>query len=938
MATADIELFMTKLRWLLYDDTNDLVRTNPLIKAKKPDIQLLYEELGSLIDLWFKYWTNNQEQLHELEDLGSWKRELTDVAREAEDIIDVFISYAILNNNIKGSNKRLRHDTSVSHGASVNWHTYSALEAPSCFSPGISNGMLDYPLNLKYVMDSIKSIGKEMSNMKCMVNNKTIQQFVKKDMMNKKSQATRSSCSIHTATVKQRAAKHEEVIVGFDADALSIIDRLTGGRKQLDIISIVGMGGLGKTTLATKIYNDQYAVYYFDIRGWISVSQAYSKRDLLIQILVSIGKTVHDTTSEPKVCEMLYKSLKGRKYLIVIDDIWSAAAWDDLRLCFPDDKTGSRVLLTTRLAEVACHANRGSFTHNLQLLSEEKSWELLCRKTFRGVECPEKLIETGKHIARECQGLPLALVVIAGLLEKAEKTKDLWESVVKRVSSYIVNDPEGCLDVLALSYDHLPCHLRNCFLYISGFPKDGKIQVQRLIRLWMAEGFIKEAGQRSMEEEAEDYLMDLVDRNLLAVADRRSDGGIKSCHLHDLLRELCLKKANEEGFFKKITVSYCNSFSTSSIKKQRRLITDFELLCSFCQDSPTHIRSVLCFHYGVPSVSPNPMQWELFLLLRVLDLLNFPIINSGMRLGKLVHLKYLAVWFLSKNIDYTPSEDYCEFSISKAYIWSLQTLILRGKFQVFKFSGENIANTVNLRHLRCDNINISIYFGVPLLLNLQTVSTLRLDCTTISWQHSFPNIKKLGCSVSSTSSDRAFLNFAMLTHLQALNLQNDMDIPLPAKNPITFPETLKNLALKGCRLPWIYMSTIQRLPKLEVLKLLDSSFEGDMWDVGNYKFIHLKLLKLQKLKIKSWEASSINFPNLRKLVVKTCKDLKEIPLVLGNISTLEHIEIDYSNILIRESVNRIQEEQHAMGNYDIHVTFSDIDPCEVFFEGNPYYD
>lgn len=154
----------------------------------------------------------------------------------------------------------------------------------------------------------------------------------------------------------------------------------------------------------------------------------------------------------------------------------------------------------------------------------------------------------------------------------------------------------------------------------------------------MAEGFIKEAGQRSMEEEAEDYLMDLVDRNLLAVADRRSDGGIKSCHLHDLLRELCLKKANEEGFFKKIAISYCNSFSTSSIKKQQH--SDFELLCSFCQDSPTHIRSVLCFHYCAPS--DYSMQWGLFLLLRVLDLLNFPIINYnlGMRLGKLVHLKY----------------------------------------------------------------------------------------------------------------------------------------------------------------------------------------------------------------------------------------------------------------------------------------------------------
>ncbi|CAH1429930.1 unnamed protein product [Lactuca virosa] len=287
------------------------------------------------------------------------------------------------------------------------------------------------------------------------VNNNNIRHLVEPQIANPQ---------VAAARVNPSGAEHEQIIVGFDEVSLSIMDRLTGEyRKQLDIISIVGMGGV-----------------------------AYTTRDLLIGILASMGISVHEAITEQKLCEMVYKSLKGRKYLMVIDDIWSTKAWDNLRQCFPDDNKGSRIILTTRLTEVALHAKPGGFTHNLQCLTEEKSWELLCRKSFRGYESPQTLIETGKHIAQKCQGLPLALVVIAGILEKGEKSKDLWEKVAESVSSYIADDPKGCLDTLALSYEHLPHHLKNCFLYVAGFPEDYEIQARRLIRLWMAEGFVKE--------------------------------------------------------------------------------------------------------------------------------------------------------------------------------------------------------------------------------------------------------------------------------------------------------------------------------------------------------------------------------------------------------------------------------------------------------------
>ncbi|KAJ0877852.1 putative leucine-rich repeat domain superfamily [Helianthus annuus] len=183
------------------------------------------------------------------------------------------------------------------------------------------------------------------------------------------------------------------------------------------------------------------------------------------------------------------------------------------------------------------------------------------------------------------------------------------------------------------------------------------------------------------------------------------------------------------------------------------------------------------------------------------------------------------------------------------------------------------------------------------------------------------------------------LSFAMLTHLEALNIYKYKyeREPLTLSNPIRFPETLKKPTLKGLCLPWNYMSTIQRLPKLEVLKLLDSSFTGHLWETGDEQFHQLKYLKLTRLNIRVWEASSINFPSLRKLAVRSCKDLREIPLVLGNISTLEYINIDYSNSRVLESVNRIQNAQHDIGNYDIHVSITHMDQSEVFFQGGPLH-
>ncbi|MFS8034570.1 putative P-loop containing nucleoside triphosphate hydrolase [Helianthus anomalus] len=166
---------------------------------------------------------------------------------------------------------------------------------------------------------------------------------------------------------------------------------------------------------------------------------------------------------------------------------------------------------------------------------------------FENGKCPWRLYDVGKMISAKCYGLPLAISITAGLL-RSRWTRAYWKEVAESLSNYIVRDPNQYMDTLALSYNHLPSHLRPCFLYLGVFPGDCDIPVHKLIRLWVAQGFIDQSTSKSLEDVAEDYLMDLLGRSLVIVSKKGDDGQIKACHVHDLLRSLCMWKAKEEAF------------------------------------------------------------------------------------------------------------------------------------------------------------------------------------------------------------------------------------------------------------------------------------------------------------------------------------------------------------------------------------------------------
>ncbi|XP_031101466.1 putative late blight resistance protein homolog R1A-4 isoform X2 [Ipomoea triloba] len=366
-------------------------------------------------------------------------------------------------------------------------------------------------------------------------------------------------------------------MVGNNNALEEIKDKLTNSSKEREVISITGMGGIGKTTLTEKVYEDKDIKRHFDIQAWITVSQSYSLDDLLRVLLQSIdasSPTEEHCAGTFELKDKVRKLLLGKRYLIAIDDVWSTQVWDDLKICFPSEKrNGSRVLLTTRLTNVATHASSGGLPFSMPTLSKEESWDLFCKKVFAKESCPPSIEfeKIGRDIVMKCKGLPLSIMVIAGILSKAEMKVEDWENVARDVAlSSTLYEEQNCEKILLLSYNHLPENLKTCFLYLGVFPEDYKIPAQRLVTYWIAQGFVEDEAlvANNKEEVAWQKLQDLIDRNLILVEERGWCGRIRTCKIHDLTHEMCLRLAKGKNILHVIDDKFQIGSSSKGISQE----------------------------------------------------------------------------------------------------------------------------------------------------------------------------------------------------------------------------------------------------------------------------------------------------------------------------------------------------------------------------------
>ncbi|CDP11697.1 unnamed protein product [Coffea canephora] len=410
--------------------------------------------------------------------------------------------------------------------------------------------------------------------------------------------------------IRDQALLIEEAkLVGIDQPKKELISEVLDDDSHLKVVSVVGTGGLGKTTLVKKVYDEAVVKKQFQSHAWITVSQNFQFnviiKDLIQQLYEEIRQPVPSQVESMKgirLSEFVKDFLKERRYILVLDDVWSLNAWETIKYVLPDCNIASRVVLTTRIADVAsasCLASH-DFIHKMSPLSYEDSWTLFCNRTFQSNGCPSNLEEVCRKILKKCEGLPLGIVTMGGVLALKDKDKiDEWEMIFRGFGSEV--DGSGKLDrirkILLLSYSDLPHHLKNCLLYLSIYPEDYPIDVQeRMIATNIAMRYLKE----------------LINRSLIQVKDTWYDGKLVNCGLHDFLREIIVSKSKEQSFTT-IATRYCTRW-------------------------PDKVR-----HLAIHNFTGNPPQGfsRLKCLRSVLNLTGAELDNIPKEVFKLFHLEFL---------------------------------------------------------------------------------------------------------------------------------------------------------------------------------------------------------------------------------------------------------------------------------------------------------
>nr|ABF00980.1 disease resistance protein RPP13 variant [Arabidopsis thaliana] len=656
---------------------------------------------------------------------------------------------------------------------------------------------------------------------------------------------------------RARSVDQEEVVVGLEDDAKILLEKLLDyEEKNRFIISIFGMGGLGKTALARKLYNSRDVKERFEYRAWTYVSQEYKTGDILMRIIRSLGMTSGEELekirkfADEELEVYLHGLLEGKKYLVVVDDIWEREAWESLKRALPCNHEGSRVIITTRIKAVAEGVDGRFYAHKLRFLTFEESWELFEQRAFRNIQRKdEDLLKTGKEMVQKCRGLPLCIVVLAGLLSR--KTPSEWNDVCNSLWRRLKDDSIHVAPIVFdLSFKELRHESKLCFLYLSIFPEDYEIDLEKLIRLLVAEGFIQGDEEMMMEDVARYYIEELIDRSLLEAV-RRERGKVMSCRIHDLLRDVAIKKSKELNF---VNV-YNDHVSQHSSTTCRREVVHHQFKrypSEKCKNK--RMRSFLNFGELEFLVG---FDVETLKLLRVLDLgrLRFPLkIN-----GDLIHLRYLGI-------------DGYSFSDRAAIISKLRFLQTLEAYSEYP-----IEETIDLRKLTSLRHVIGQFVGELLIGDAANLQTLRF-ISSDSWNKLKPelliNLRDLEI-YQDYEKRRVSVSWASLTKLRSLRVLKLDNLRLESEEAVRSTDvispSLESVTLVGMTFEEDPMPVLQKMPRLEDLILEGCFYPGGKMSISEQGFGRLRKLQIFIYILDELQIEEEAMPNLIELKITSNK-------------------------------------------------------------------
>nr|CBW30231.1 Disease resistance protein (CC-NBS-LRR) [Musa balbisiana] len=689
--------------------------------------------------------------------------------------------------------------------------------------------------------------------------------------------ARRSKLQLHVSAAEQRVVPRvsritspvmESDMVGqrLEEDAKGLVEQLTkqDPSKNVVVLAIVGFGGIGKTTLAQKVFNDGKIVANFRTTIWACVSQEFSEMDLLRSIVKGAGGSHDGEQSRSQLEPLVEGLLSGNKFLLVLDDVWDARIWDDLlRNPLQGGAAGSRVLVTTRNSGIA-RQMKAAHVHEMKQLPPEDGWSLLCKKATMNAEeerDAQYLKDTGMKIVEKCGGLPLAIKTIRGVLCTRGLNRSAWEEVLRSAAWSRTGLPEGVHGALYLSYHDLPSHLKQCFLYCALFREDYEFRGSAIVRLWIAEGFVEARGDVTLEETGEQYYSELLHRSLLQSLQPFSPDYKNYSKMHDLLRSLGHFLSRDESLF--ISDVQNEGRSAAAPMKLRRLsivsnetMDIWDIVSSTKQHESVRtllVEGIRSYVKDIDDSSKNLLQ------LRVLHLMHTNIESLPHYIGNLIHLRYLKVsWSRLTELP----ESICNLT-------NLQFLILRGCRKLTQIP-QGIDRLFNLRALDCRGTQLeSLPYGIGMLKHLNELRGFVVNTAT------------------GTCPLEALGGLQELRYLSIFKLERTCMEAEPRRDTSVLKgnQKLKHLRLNCSSRSRSGDYTEEQIER--IAKVLDMALHPPS------SVVTLRLQNFFGLRYPSWMASariSSLLPNISRLELIDCNDWPLLP-PLGKLPSLEFLFI-----------------------------------------------
>ncbi|GKV44492.1 hypothetical protein SLEP1_g51670 [Rubroshorea leprosula] len=744
------------------------------------------------------------------------------------------------------------------------------------------------------------------------------------------SSAIRTGDRFHRVTAERLPTTPllEQHVYGRENDKEAILQILLsdeGNHEPYSVIPIVGMGGIGKTTLARLIYNDDKLRGRFGLKAWVCVSEDFDVYRITRAILEHVTRENCDLKELTLLQESLQDKLSGQKFLLVLDDIWNEnyILWENLQRPFLRGAPGSKIIITTRIENIGKMIRGNDRVHHLSLLEDGACLSLFARHALgaENFDGYPDLKRVGEKIVEKCKRLPLAIQSLSGLLRgKADLAE--WENIL---NSEIWDLPDGngsILPALKLSYNHLPSHLKRCFAYCSMFPKDYEFDEGELVLLWMAEGFLQQQPQtiKKMKDLGHQSFRELLSRAFF----QRSNRNESLFVMHDLMVDLALQVAGDICY----TLESDGDISDMRFQRVRHLSlfpSHYEVSKRFeFLKEKKNLRTVWRLRdfrdsYYLSNTLLQDLMKDLKCL-RVLSLQNCKITKLSDQIGDLKHLRFI-------NLSNTEIESLPE---SVSYLLYLQTLLLRDCYRLSNLP-TSIGNLLDLQHLDLvetkslkefpseinkltrlvtlskfivgdargprvkDLKNLSGLQGQLSILDLQNVVAANeakevnlfqiegLDDLSLEWSSNFLNNRNERSELQVLSWLEPYHGLKRLT----INCFGGLEFPPWIGNP-SF-SNLEFLKLNNCQKS-TSLPSLQRLPRLKELIIKGiHAIETMMLDKDNSSsasaFPSLESLKLQDCPILKGKFPKC-IPVLKKLEIAECPELIYSPISLPSLEEL----------------------------------------------------